>query len=154
MAWSYSGNPGANPKDFVRFEMQDIDSRKPLLRDEEIQFAIDQEAGSPPEPRGLLCAAARCCEVLARRFSAQADTVVGSIQVTYSKQAAGYTERAAELRARAQGSGEPFVGGRSRAEKQALRSDRDRVQPAFHRDQFMEPHVRSRTNPILPQGEI
>lgn len=154
MAWTYSGNPGATPKDAVRFEVQDTDTKRQLLRDEEIQFAIDQEAGIPPEPRGLLCAAARCCEVLARRFSAQADTVIGSIQVTYSKQAAGYTERAAELRARATGAGEPWVGGTSRSEKQLLRSQTNRVQPLFRKHQHMEPHVRDRDNQVLPQGEI
>jgi hypothetical protein len=72
----------------------------------------------------------------------KADTVVGSIETTYSKQAAGYNKQAKELRLRAQGYGEPFVGGQSKSQKRALREDSDRVQPIFRRRQFQQQHSR------------
>jgi hypothetical protein len=140
MAWTYSANPAANSKDAVRWEIQDTEEAKPLLQDAEIEYAIAQEAGATPDARGLLSAAARCCEVISRKFSAQADTDVGSLVTTYSKAAQGYAALAKQLRGRAQGAGALFVGGQSRSQKQALREDRDKVQPIFRRRQFEESH--------------
>ena len=153
MAFTYSGNPEASSKDTVRFYVQDTVAKAPLLQDAEIQFAITVEAGAEPDSRGLLAAAALCCETLAVRYAAQPDTLIGSLQVTGSKAAAVFSERAVELRGRAQGSGLPFVGGQSRSEKQALREDPDRVQPRFRRDQFRVPWRRRAGEDIYP-GEI
>lgn len=135
MSWSYSKNPEASSKDAVRFEIQDTNEQAPLLQDEEIEYTITQEAGEEPDQQGLLSAAARCCEVLGRKFAAQADVIVGSLAETYSKQAAGYFAQAKALRLRAQGYGEPFAGGQTKSGKRALRQDRDRVQPTFRRGQ-------------------
>lgn len=148
MAWTYSGNPAASYKDAVRFEIQDTIAKAQLLTDEEIEYTIAQEAGDKPSPRGLLSASARCCEVIARKFSGQADSVIGSLQVTYSKMAAGYRELAKELRMRAQGAGTIFVGAQSKSEKRALREERDRVQPIFRRGQFEEHHLRGVNEPF------
>lgn len=135
MAWSYSGNPEANDKDAVRFEIQDTEANAPLLQDEEITYAIVREAGEEPDEQGLLSAAARCCEIVARKFTRQADIVVGSEGITYSKMAANYRAMAKELRVRAQGYGTPFAGGQTKSEKRALRADPNRVQPEFRRGQ-------------------
>src|ERR1700744_628209 len=119
MSWSYNSNePGGTPKDEVRFEIQDTNEKAPLLEDGEISFALSIEG------EVVLAAAARCCEVLSRRFAAQADTSGGSIKATYSKQAAGYAERAKELRERSQGMHAPFAGGISRSEKESDRRNR------------------------------
>lgn len=138
MTYSYSGDPAASDQDAVRFEIQDTDPNAPLLQDEEIAFTLDNEAGPEGDrtPAGMLSAAARCCEALSRRFAMQADTVVGSLQTTYSKMAENYAERASELRERAIGMGVPFVGGQSWSAKAASRDDPDRVQPHFQRGQF------------------
>lgn len=153
MAWTYSQNPGASSKDAVRFYVQDTVAKAPLLQDAEIQFAITVEAGSEPDARGLLAAAALCCETLATRYAAQPDTLIGSLQITGSKAAAVFAERAADLRGRAQGAGVPFAGGQTHSGKHALRSDPNRVQPAFRRDQFRMPWRPRAGEDIFP-GEL
>ena len=136
MSFTYTGAPQESPVDAVRFEMQDTEASRPLFQDEEITYALEQEAGPEPDQRGILSSAARLCEILERRFAAQADVAIGSLQATYSKQAKIYGERAVALRLRAQGYGPPFVGGQTKSEKRALAADRDRVQPIFKRRQF------------------
>lgn len=131
MTWTYSSDPSSSEKDAVRFEVQDTDINAQLLQDEEIAYALAQEPG-------VLGAAARCCEALARRFAAQADTTVGSLKKTNSTAAEGYAERARELRARAVAStSAPWTGGTSITRKDGLADDDDRVQPRFHRGQFV-----------------
>lgn len=145
MTWSYSGDPSLTDKDAVRFEIQDTNSSSQLLQDEEIQWAILAEtttaAGSPTTISGanLYSAAARCMEVLARLFSAQADTQVGTLKLTYTKQAANYTLRAQELRQRAMGYRLPYAGGLSEQEKENITQETDRIQPAFTRTEWDSP---------------
>lgn len=134
MSWSYnSDEPGASPKDEVRFEIQDINEKAPLLEDGEILFALTQEG------EVVLAAAARCCEVLSRRFAEQADTQFGSVKATYSKQAAVFAERAKEIRERSQAMHAPFAGGISRSEKRADRRNKNRVDIPFRVGQFRNP---------------
>lgn len=135
MAWTYSGNPAASHKDYVRFEIQDTETIAPLLQDEEIEHAIAQEAGPEPDEHGLLSASARCAEVIGRYFSRRVDVVEGSLEQVFSKMAKEYRALAKELRVRAQGASAPFAGGQSRSAKRALRQDLDRVQPTFRRGQ-------------------
>lgn len=141
MAFSYSGSPVNSVLDAVRFEIQDTNSKSPLLQNGEIEYAISKEAPNDPPSEGeVLSAAARCMEVLTRLFSAQADTELGSLKVTYTKQAAGYAKQAEKLRLRAQGMHAPFAGGLSESERQQREADTDRVQPAFARKQFRNPY--------------
>lgn len=151
--WTYSGDPSSDDKDAVRFEIQDIDEAAPLLQDEEINFALSSEGGDDPEPRpavDIFRAAARCCEVLARRFAAQTDTVVGSLTETYSHMAETYAERASELRAKASGMSGPYLGGQSWGERWSRRMDADRVQPRFSRGEFSNRMARGST--VFPDG--
>jgi hypothetical protein len=126
-----------------------------LLQDAEIQYSILQESGALPDggytAAQILSAAAHCCEALVRRFGMQADTVTGSLRVTYSKQADQFATRAKELRARAQGMQGPYVGGLSRSDKLGILQDTDRVQPSFTRDEFNNPWA-GRTNSGLDPG--
>jgi hypothetical protein len=141
MAFSYSGDPSKSLLDAVRFEISDTNSRAPLLQNAEIEYALAREApGEPPSEGEVLSAAARCMETLARLFSAQADTELGSLKVVNTKRAKGYTERAQELRARASHKHAPWIGGQSKSEKAALADQDDRVQPAFRRNQFDTPY--------------
>lgn len=134
--FSYSGDPASSPKDAVRFEVQDTNEKTAFLQDAEVVYAILTETGEEePDARGILCASARCCEVIARQLSRQADEIVGSLGATYSKSAAGFTARAKELRLIAQGSGSIAMPAISRSEKRRLRQDHDRVQPLFRRRQ-------------------
>jgi len=134
VAWTYSGNPASSDRDAVRFEIQDTDQSTPLVSDEEIDYALDQEGS-------VLAAAARCCEALARRFGSQADLSItsagDSVKRSYAARATNYMALAERLRARVGSStGTPWYGGGSKAGKAALRNDPDRVQPAFRRGQF------------------
>jgi hypothetical protein len=140
VSWSYSGDPSATPLDQTRFEIQDTDSSAPLLQDEEISFAIETEAPDLT-PGQLYAAAARCCEVLSRRFAMQADQTVGDTETAYAKMAVTYAERAAELRAKAQGAHSPSAGGITHTGKRIARSDPDRIQPLFRRGEFNNPYV-------------
>ena len=144
-AFSYSGDPSSADKDAVRFEIQDTNPASPLLQDGEVEWAILNETGvAAGEPTtmstgNIYRAAARCMETLARLFSAQADTQIGQLKTTYSKQAQTYAERAAELRSKAQGMNAPYAGGQSISEKQEASADADLTQPLFIRRQFDNP---------------
>jgi len=124
MPWSYSGDPASSDKDAVRFEVGDTDHNDQLLQDGEIEYAISLEPS-------LLAAAARCCEVLARRFSRQADFRLGPQAVSASQRAEAFAARAKELRTKAASLGGIYVGGIDRNEE---RLDRDLRQPAFKRN--------------------
>lgn len=156
MSWSYSFDPTTSDVDAVRFEIQDTNASSPLLQNEEIAAAILRETGSAAAtPAALLdgplfASAARCMEALARLFSAQADQQVGELQINYSRQADGYTKRAKELRAKAQGFHAPTSGGLSESAKQAEQDDPDRVQPAFYKDQFDSPYTGPQVDPVSP----
>jgi hypothetical protein len=153
MPFSYSGDPASSPTDAVRFEIQDTISTSPLLQDAEIQYSILQESGTAPDggysAAQILSAAAHCCEALVRRFGMQADTVTGSLRITYSKQADQFATRAKELRARAQGMQGPYVGGLSVSDMAANKSDPDRVQPKFTRSEF-DNHWAGRQDSVDP----
>jgi hypothetical protein len=127
--------------DAVRFEIQDTVAGSPLLTNAEIEFALTRK-------ETVVAASAECCLVLSRRFAAQADTALGSLKVTYSKQAEVYATRAKELLSYAQGAHAPFAGGTSLADKQARAQKPDRVQPRFTRDQFSRPS--SNRDPFAP----
>lgn len=134
MTWTYGGDPSASDRDAVRFEIQDTDPASPLVQDEEIAYALLREGN-------VLAAAARCCEALARKFAGKGDVSItsagDSVKRSYSSMARTYAELATGLRSRATlSSGAPWHGGGSKARKDALRRDSDRVQPAFARGQF------------------
>jgi hypothetical protein len=130
MSWSYSGDPSLSEADAVRFEIPDTDEASPLVSDEEIAYALEEESGA-------LGAAARCCESLSRKYAMQADVGTGDVKLTYSKAAENLAARAKELRTRAIASnGVPFAGGISAADKKARAEDEDRTQGSFQRGQF------------------
>lgn len=116
----------------VRFEIPDNISEGHLFEDAEITYALEDEGS-------VLSAAARCCEIGARKYAQQADIATGDSKLTYSKQAENLAERAKELRARAQGAHAPFAGGISKADKEGRAESEDRMQSAFSRGQFDNP---------------
>lgn len=158
MPWTYSGDPSAADKDAVRFEIQDTTESSPLLQDAEVEWAILSEttvaAGVPTTMTigNVYRAAARCLEVLSRLFAAQADTQIGSLKATYSKQSQVYSQRATDLRLKAQGMNAPYVGGLSETEKRGFQQDTDLVQPSFTRREFDNPWA-SRQAGLDPQAE-
>lgn len=103
MEWSYSGDPAQSELDRVRFEVGDTDESEKLLSDSEVRFAIDTESN-------LLAAAAKCCEVIARKFSREANIRLGPQYIYLGERSAAFAARAKELRAKCPG-GLPAIEG-------------------------------------------
>ena len=130
MAWSYSGDPGASPKDEVRFLVADTDPADPMASDEEILFMLTEE-GTP------LRAAAGLAQVLAFRYARACDTAIGDYRVSLSQVAERYRLLARELSRKAGlVSAIPYAGGISASDKRRQEEDTDRVEPAFRRGRF------------------
>ena len=123
-------------RDQVRFLIGDTDSTAPLLQDEEIAYAISVE-------NNYIGAAARCCETIAMKFLTKADVRIGrgGTTLTYSTAAKQYTDKAKELRTRANALNVPWAGGTSIAEKESARADTDLVQPIFAKQAGDNPYV-------------
>lgn len=147
MTFTYTFDPSDSDVQAIRFEISDTDVNAPLLQDEEIAWTILDETGvaaqTPVSITGgpLYLSAARCCETLSRRFAAQADTIIGALQLIYSKQAQTYATRAEELRAKGIGMNAPWAGGQSIGEKIAYGENHDQVQPIFTRRKFDSPYT-------------
>lgn len=128
MSWNYSGDPRTSAKDAVRLHIQDTNPDEPLIADEEILYFLDLEEDT-------LLAAAACAESIAARFAREAESVTIGDYSEKRGQAARYLALAKTLR---QASDKmtlstPFAGGISRTQKEQVRSDIDRVKPAFYR---------------------
>lgn len=137
MSWSYSGNPDKNDKDKVRFIIQDTDRDEQLLSNEEIESLISSEGGA-------LQAAMRASEILAAKFARWCDEKVGQVSVSLSQRMKHYQALRDDLKRRiAIRHSEPFAGGLTHSQKDAVEDDDDRVEPFFTRD----------TNDFLPQPE-
>ena len=126
MTWSYSGNPGASPKDAVRFLIGDTDKCDPLLEDGEIVWVLAQYNNAPPN------AAIRCCEAIMSKFSRMADESMGSVSVSFSQKVTAYRQMLGDLRNRlATEDMAPYAGGISAADVQRVEANTDRVRPDF-----------------------
>ncbi|HLT92462.1 MAG TPA: hypothetical protein VKZ85_16125 [Woeseiaceae bacterium] len=128
MTWSYSGDPGLSAKDEVRFLVGDTDPGEQLVTDEEIEYALAEEGSAR-------AAAVVVCESIHASLAKEVDKAAGAVRVSLSQKAEHYADLCERLRRRlaiASGAG-AYAGGISRADKQAQRSNPDRVQPAFRR---------------------
>lgn len=144
MTWTYNVAQLATSELYqVRLEIQDTDSTNELLQDEEIDRALSVESN-------FWGAAARCCEILARRFLAKADVRLGrALAVTYSKMAEQYAAMATSLRGKAiAGTAAPWVGGMLVSDKEMYREQTNLVQPIFARDMQENPWAGGYTSDI------
>ncbi len=95
MTWTYVG-PATADRDKVRFLIQDVDTTRQLLSDEEIAYLL-------AEWNDTYEAAANAAEILGAKFSGKADysKSVGdlSLNETFSSQSQGYKELAKTIRA-------------------------------------------------------
>lgn len=122
MGWSYTGDPSGSSKDAVRFLIQDVNSSKPLVQDEEIEWALTQEAN-------LYTAAAAICDSLVAKAGGVKFKKIGELAISYDPHF--YSILSGKLRARGAGNQLPYVGGISIADKMALQADPDWVAPRF-----------------------
>jgi len=133
MTWTYDGDPSANDRDWVRFEIQDTDSTDQLLTDEEIAGLITDRGSKE-------AAAVAAAEALAARFARQVDKAVGDLRLSLSQRSKAYYKLAADLRRKlALRTGKPLAGGLSKSRKETVESDPDRVVPSARKDQFRFP---------------
>lgn len=132
MTWSYSGNPADSSLDEVRFLAQLTDTNEQNMSNEEITYILTKESGEE-------AAAARCCEILAVRYSREADIVAGAngeLSIKFSQLSDKFSKIAKELRASSGKLASPWAGSISVTEKEDQEDRDDRVVPSFARDQF------------------
>lgn len=122
MSFSYSGMPGSNTVDAVRFLVEDTDSTNPLLQDEEIEWLL-------AENTGYYSAAKEAATRLAMKFLRMAQSKrLGDLSVTYANRAQWYMQLVKELNNRALRSDlvpTPYCGGISEADKEIDNADPD-----------------------------
>lgn len=137
MTWTYDvSDLATSVKDQVRMEIGDIVAGAPCtLQDEEVARAIATETN-------VWGAAARCAELLGRRYALKADVRLGrSLFVLYTTMAKQYNELARQLRMKAGAINVPWAGGMSIADKQVYQQNGSLVQPIFARGMMENPNV-------------
>lgn len=138
MSWSYTGNPSSSALDEVRYLIGDtVKANEWTLSNEEIQYAVSLFSASPPVIGQNYRAAAESARSIMTKLMGQLeDEKVGDLSITVNKQALTFFEGTYQrLRSLATLQAvPPFLGGTSRAEKQAQDADADRVSPAFKID--------------------
>jgi len=128
MTWTYTEDPENVTRDAVRLNYGDTDEDNQLLQDAEVDYAYAEEYS-------VLSAAARCCEILAAKFSDLADNrKLGSLSITFSEKSKRFAYKAKDLRARAMAFATPYAGGISEAKEETFEDDTDLIQPVFERD--------------------
>lgn len=121
----------------VRLLVGDTNSGDQQLQDEEISFALGQSGNN------IYYAAAWSARTISSKFARQVNIDVdGQISADYSDLSQQYASLADRLEfqgKKTSGSMGMVAGGLSRTEVDAVRSNTDRVKPAFNRDQFNNP---------------
>jgi hypothetical protein len=130
----FTYNPASEaPLDEVRWLIADTDPTDPLQQDEEIARVLTRQPNT-------YRAAAFIARQIARQFARQCDLdIAREVRISLSDRSKQYYQMARDMEDEANkgagGSGVGvFVGGISVAQKQAVESNEDRVQPAFTRE--------------------
>lgn len=114
MTWTYAGDPGASPRDAVRYRIGDVNAADPLATDEEIAYELEESGGD------VRSAAAEVALAIGARFARLMDITDGDVQLKYSQRHTQYMSLAAKLGASAPAAGSgpassaaplPFAGG-------------------------------------------
>ena len=133
MTWSYSMDPSASDKDAVRYLTGDTCFDSQQTTDEEIAWALTEEAN-------VYLAAARVCRSIAAMYARRADRSVGDLRISYTSIRDQYDTLAKDLEARGATRGATiYVGGISESDKETVEENEDRVEPAFERDMHDAP---------------
>lgn len=141
MAWTYSGNPNDNPRDQVRFLIGDTDEKDQLLRDEEIQYLLQQYNN------GIFQTAIRCCETISAKFSRRVSEAVGQVRIEFQQAAKAYRDMVNDLRRRmAIEESTPTAGGIFVADKIANATNPAIVQPDFSKQMMDNNQIAPTTN--------
>jgi hypothetical protein len=145
VTWSYS-DPGASPKDAVRFLVGDTDSDDELISDEEIEHALTLWENP-------YRAAAYVCEALAAKFAREVSHAGEGLSFSGSdlhKHYLALADRMLVLAKRAGAKGaKPYVGGISWNERELDDADSDLIKTAFRSHMHDNPRKGSH-DPLRP----
>ena len=146
MTWTYS-SPASGDRDKVRTYIGDTDTNDQLLSDEQITYALEEEAS-------IRAAAALAAEWIAALFSRKADKSVGDLSIAYTRRAEQYMALAARLRSRSARVVLPYFGGISQTAKDTREADTDRVKPAFTVDMLDNPNAGAGTDETDADADV
>lgn len=118
-------------RDKVRVIIGDIVTTDELIEDDMIDALLTLKGS-------INGAALACAENLAARFSRDRDKRVGAMSLSGNR-GKYYWDLVKQLRRAVSLNAPPYVGGISKADKETQIANTDRVEPAFHRDQFKYP---------------
>lgn len=128
MTWTYGNNPTSSNRDAVRLHIQDVNVSDQLFSDEEIAYFLSTEGDN------VRLAASQAAYALSFKFNRLADRNIGDLKVAYLHRAENYLKMAQALKNEASARfASPYCGGISIADKDAVISDTDRVNPSFRK---------------------
>lgn len=132
MAFTYSDPSNSNLEE-VRFLIGDTDSTDQQFQDAEITYLLTSEGS-------VTAAAVAAVRALIAKYARKVNKSVGDLRLSYSDRTAHYKDLLKTLQAR-QGlkTAAPIAGGISKARKETVEQDTDRVVPFAERDQFDHP---------------
>jgi len=126
MTWTYT-DPSTSDRDAVRFLVGDTDTSDQQVTDEEIAYAISSEGS-------VKTAAAFVCRTIAAKYARFVDKSVGDLKLSYSQRQTAYIKLAEKFESDSSiSNAAPYAGGISRADKETVETDDDRVDPRFRR---------------------
>lgn len=141
---TYSGDPKTHARDALRFLLDDTDPGEPQFEDAELDALLEAQGltgssqpGDLTDRRGLR-AAIEALDILITRFSLQPTRItIGRTTEDRGDALKALQDKRGRLQASLSSSGGAWwAGGISKAEKETVKADTDRVQPAFSRGQF------------------
>lgn len=142
MSWSYdptdlNTTTASGRLNTVRFLVGDTDSEEQQVQNEEIEFALAQTNDN------VNAAAAYVCRTLASKYASKVTIELdGQLMARYSDLYDHYRSLSDKLEYQAKKLGAQIgilAGGISKTRVGAVRSNTDRVEPAFRRDRFVNP---------------
>jgi hypothetical protein len=133
-AFTYTGNPSESNIDAVRLEIGDVSPNQFELGDEEIQYALTKEGT-------VSKAAARCCEMLAAKYSKKDSMRAGSVQADKQNISLKYRSMAKIFRARGTRATSFVMPAASLSDKSDNELAVDQPQPSFKRGIHSNPDV-------------
>lgn len=145
MTWSYTPSATPTTKDLVRLYIGDTLREEQQVQDEEILAVLADEGNSPTR------AVVTLADALASRYARQVSMGQRGAHVIMQH----YLDLAARWRRKMARTGiQPFAGGLSIAQKQAVESNTDRVAPFFTRQIDTEPGTEPVTDTTAPPPPV
>ena len=124
MTWTYSNSDLSTDLNQVRFLVQDTNSDRPLMSDEEIAYLLSNEGS-------VVGAAAEAATVIATHYGRQINRTAIGVTDEATARATFYLTLAQKLKMKRNATLTVFAGGRTISGKEDLAADTDAIQPSF-----------------------